>query len=227
MLTLLTATGCRPEAFAITEKLAAAQDFQGDVHWIIVDDGQEPQPVTFAKPNWKVTVIRPEPFWKKGDNTQARNLLAGLAIVPDDARLVIWEDDDYMAPSYLRWIDRLLDKYDLVGESYARYYNIPRRIARELRNSQHASLCSTGMKGEALKLFREVCKPGVQFIDIGLWREFKGSKILERGNRVVGIKGMPGRGGIGMGHLSDFSGRRDPHLAILRSWIGGDVKYYV
>ena len=107
-------------------------------------------------------------------------------------------------------------------------YFTPLELAPQTNiNNQHASLCSTGMKGDALKLFREVCKPGVQFIDIGLWREFKGSKILECGNRVVGIKGMPGRGGIGMGHKSDFAGKRDPNFAILRSWIGSDVKYYV
>ena len=227
MLTLLTATGCRPEAFAITEKLALNQTFAGDVHWIIVDDGEVAQPITFSVPNWTLTVIRPEPFWKKGENTQARNLLAGLEVVPDDARLVIWEDDDYMAPSYLSWVNNRLDKADLVGESHARYYNLPTRRARELNNTQHASLCSTGMKGDAIKLFREVCVPGVQFIDINLWRGFGGSKILERGNRVVGMKGLPGRGGIGMGHKSDFAGKRDPNFAILRSWIGSDVKYYV
>jgi hypothetical protein len=226
MLILLTATGARPEAFAVTEKLAAAQDYDGEVHWVIVDDGEVAQPVTFSRPKWEVTVVRPEPFWSKGQNTQARNLLAGLDIIPDDAKVVVWEDDDYMAPSYLRWVDRKLRDADLVGESHARYYNVPRRIARELSNNTHASLCSTGVKNGALKLLREVCKPGVQYIDIDLWRGFKGSKILERGDRVVGIKGLPGRCGIGMGHKSDFSGKRDPNLAILRSWIGNDVNYY-
>ena len=140
MLTLLTATGCRPEAFAITEKLALNQTFAGDVHWILVDDGEVAQPITFSVPNWTLTVIRPEPFWKKGENTQARNLLAGLEVVPDDARLVIWEDDDYMAPSYLSWVNNRLDKADLVGESHAWYYNLPTR-STHIVLAEHRNTC--------------------------------------------------------------------------------------
>ena len=49
MLTLLTATGARPEAWAICERLMARQTYAGPVRWIIVDAGPEAQPVTLQR----------------------------------------------------------------------------------------------------------------------------------------------------------------------------------
>lgn len=74
MLTLLTATGARPQAWAICERLMMAQDYSGPVRWVIVDDGKEAQPVTFERDGWTLEVIRPAPYWRQGQNTQARNL---------------------------------------------------------------------------------------------------------------------------------------------------------
>lgn len=99
MLTLLTATGARPHAWAICQRLMHAQRYGGLIRWIIVDDGPEPQPVTFQRVGWRVDIVRPQPCWQPGQNTQARNLLSGLALVPDDdARIAIIEDDDHYAP---------------------------------------------------------------------------------------------------------------------------------
>ena len=227
MLTLLTATGCRPEAWAICEKLMQAQTFTGPVRWIIVDDGKEAQPVTFAREGWQLEVVRREPFWKPGQNTQALNLAAGLARVKPYDRLVILEDDDHYAPDWIETINAALDGADLAGENMARYYNAATSTGRQLNNANHASLCSTGMKGLALELFRRECKPGVQFIDVALWRNFKGAKHLFGGSRVTGIKGMPGRCGIGMGHNPDFHGTKDKDGALLREWIGQDAELYI
>lgn len=226
MLTLLTPTGCRPKAWAICEALMRRQDYKGQVKWIVVDDGQTPQPMTFTREGWLMMVVRPEPFWNHGDNTQARNLLAGLEFVDSKDKLVIIEDDDCYAPGYLTWIDALLDGADLVGESFARYYNIKTKMARPLSNGLHASLCSTGMKGKAIDALRQELKPGVQFVDINLWRNFKGHKCLQRGNRVVGIKGLPGRNGIGMGHRQDMIGQLDKTGSILRQWTGTNADLY-
>ncbi len=225
MLTLLTATGARPEAWAICERLMAAQDYTGPVTWIIVDDGPEPQPVTFKRKGWQLMVIRPAPLWQPGQNTQARNLRKGLEAVPADARLVIIEDDDYYRADWLTTVAERLERAELVGECQARYYNIAQRRGRQLSNNAHASLCSTAMRGRALDTFRAELKPGVQFIDINLWRRHKPSHLFA-GGRVVGIKGLPGRDGIGMGHRDDFRGTADPDLALLRQWIGNDVELY-
>lgn len=226
MLTLLTATGARPEAWAICERLMLRQDYSGPVHWIIVDDGPVAQPQPTAQDHWDVSVLRPHPRWEPGQNTQARNLLAGLRIVSADARLVIIEDDDHYSADWLRTVAAALDRAELVGEYRARYYNIPQRRARQLSNTQHASLCSTAMRGAAIETFRWACQQHSKFIDLELWRKHR-SRYLFGGGRVCGIKGLPGRGGIGMGHSKDFSGTHDHDGRILRKWIGDDADLYL
>jgi hypothetical protein len=226
MLTLLTATGCRPKAWAICEQLMQAQTYTGPVHWIIVDDGETPQPVQFQREGWRLTVVRPTPYWKPGDNTQARNLKAGMEFVEDGAKLVALEDDDAYHPQYLEMVDKWLDTADLVGECMARYYNLPNRKYRQLSNMNHASLCSTAMKGAAIDAFARELKPGVQFIDLNLWKNFTGPRRLYHTKMVVGIKGLPGRTGIGMGHRAEFGGKIDKDGAVLRQWLGEAAKLY-
>ena len=226
MLTLLTATGCRPKAWAICERLMAAQTFTGRVKWVIVDDGIDAQEITFERPGWELVVIRPEPFWKPGQNTQARNLAAGMARIEADERVVVVEDDDAYAPDWLATVDCWLEHAELVGSNRARYYNVATRTARQLHNEHHASLCSTAMRGDALKTFFALLQISQKFIDIELWKSAK-SKKLFRSDQVVGIKGLPGRFGIGMGHRPDFQGQHDKHGKILREWVGDAAALYL
>lgn len=225
MLTLLTATGARPEAFALCQRWMAAQTFAGPVRWIVVDDGPEPSPITFKRAGWQIERVRPFPLWKPVDNTQARNLLAGLVLCDRDSRLLIIEDDDHYAPTWLDTCARELERAELVGETKARYYNIASRIGRQLNNTGHSSLCSTAMRGAAIDTFYSICRPGVKFIDMQLWRQHP-SKHLFSGHGVTGIKGLPGRAGIGMGHRRSFSGSSDQNLSLLREWIGEDAEFY-
>ncbi|MGJ7497466.1 glycosyltransferase family A protein [Variovorax sp. RT4R15] len=227
MLTLLTATGCRPKAWALCELWMAAQDYDRAVRWVIVDDGEEAQPISFARAGWSLEVARPAPRWKPGMNSQARNLAAGLARIERDAYVVAIEDDDHYSPGYLSAVHGWLDRSELVGESHARYYNVAQRKGRQLINSRHASLCSTAMRGAALEQFRKECKPGVSFIDLNLWRNFHGTRGLYETKHVVGIKGLPGRGGIGIGHSKEFNGTHDPDGAMLRGWVGKDAELYL
>lgn len=226
MLTLLTATGCRPEAWAKCEAMAMRQTYTGAVHWIIVDDGAQPQPVTFKRDNWQLTIVQPTPHWQPGHNTQARNLKEGLQFVQKNAKLVIWEDDDAYHPDWLERANVWLDKHDLVGEAPARYYNMKTKKYRRLGNDRHSSLCSTAMKGPAIELFAKELKPEVQFIDINLWKNYYGKKALYPTEMVTGIKGLPGRGGIGMGHKAEFNGNIDHNGAILRQWAGINADLY-
>lgn len=226
MLTLLTATGARPHAWAICERLMAAQTYTGPVRWIIVDDGPEPQPVTFQRDGWKLVVIRPAPFWQPGQNTQARNLLKGLEAVEHDALLHPLEDDDCYSPDWLETLVGYFDRAELIGEAKARYYNLALKRGRQLSNSGHASLCSTGMRGKAIDAFRLACQRAPKFIDLELWRRHP-SRYLFGGHRVTGIKGLPGRGGIGMGHRDDFKGTADPDGALLREWVGTNAEHYL
>jgi hypothetical protein len=224
MLTLLTATGGRPKAWAICEKLMGAQTYTGQVRWVIVDDGEKEQPIKFQPINgiWHLEIYRPEPFWTEGKNTQARNLLTGLAVINSDENLVIIEDDDFYAPDWLETVEEKLKKAELVGETRARYYNVQTKTGREMLNESHASLCATAMRGQAIDTFRSVCRPGIQFIDHILWQAHSNRHLFE-GHRVVGIKGLPGRQGIGMGHDKKFSGTRDNGGKLLVEWVGQEA----
>jgi len=226
MLTLLTATGARPAAWALCERWMARQDYAGPVRWIIVDDGPEPQPVTFRRDGWQLVLVRPSPHWAPGQNTQARNLLKGLAAVGPDERLVIIEDDDHYAADWLTTVAAQLEHAELVGEHRARYYNVEQRRGRQLANTGHASLCSTAMRSSALRDFADACRSRPKFIDLELWRRPRDRRLFG-GHRVVGIKGLPGRGGIGMGHDPDFKGDADVSGALLRHWIGEDAEVYL
>ncbi|HGM6772870.1 TPA: glycosyltransferase family A protein [Stenotrophomonas maltophilia] len=226
MLTLLTATGARPAAWALCERWMARQDYAGPVRWIIVDDGPDPQPVTFRREGWQLVLVRPSPHWAPGQNTQARNLLKGLTAVGPEDRLVIIEDDDWYAPDWLTTIAAELERAELVGEHRARYYNVEQRRGRQLANTGHASLCSTAMRGSALRDFADACRSRPKFIDLELWRRPRARRLFG-GHRVVGIKGLPGRGGIGMGHDPDFKGDADASGDLLRQWVGADAEVYL
>lgn len=219
MLTLLIATGCRPQAWTISEKLLARQTYDGPVRLVIVDDGPVAQPVTLQREGWSIEVVRPQPHWEPGQNTQARNLAAGLNWIDDDELVAIWEDDDYYAPGYLADVAKWLDRRPLVGECRARYYNVATKRGQQLSNARHASLCSTAMRDEGLRAFRQVLKSAEKFIDMQLWRACPGRLYETR--HVVGIKGLPGRGGIGCGHDRSFG--RPMKLA---DWIGEDAALY-
>ncbi|WP_414490531.1 glycosyltransferase family A protein [Stenotrophomonas maltophilia] len=226
MLTLLTATGARPAAWALCERWMARQDYAGPVRWIIVDDGPEPQPVTLRREGWQLVLVRPSPHWAPGQNTQARNLLKGLAAVGPEERLVIIEDDDWYAPDWLTTVAAELEHAELVGEHRARYYNVEQRRGRQLANTGHASLCSTAMRGSALRDFADACRVRPKFIDLELWRRPRDRRLFG-GHRVVGIKGLPGRGGIGMGHDPDFKGEADASGDLMRGWVGEDAEEYL
>jgi hypothetical protein len=219
MLTLLTATGARPEAWAICERLMARQSYTGPVRWVIVDDGPEPQPLRFAREGWTVEVIRPAPAWAPGQNTQHRNLLAGLAVIAGSERVVLIEDDDYYAPGYLAAVDKRFGSSELIGENRARYFNVATGRGEVMVNERHSSLCSTACRNGGLRALRAACLSGERFIDLVLWRDFPGR--LYPAQFVVGIKGLPGRGGIGQGHSPDFG-----RPLRLKKWIGADAELY-
>lgn len=199
MLSVLTPTGARREAFAACVEMMRAQTFAGRVRWIIVDDGPE----AMATPQilgWEIVHLRPSEVWRPGQNTQARNLREGIAHCGD--RVAIVEDDDAYAPWWLDRVSEWLVGAHLVGECRSLYRHRVTGRERQMGNASHASLCSTAVSGPAVEVLKEICTDGATGIDIKLWRSFRGSKRLylpvPRG--VTGIKGWPGRAGIGIGH---------------------------
>ena len=229
-VTLITPTGCRPGSLRRCAGFVGRQTWAGPLQWIIVDDGEPPSDTGLRvyRPI-ELTRIHPEPKWRLGQNTLARNLLAALPEVRYDF-LFFFEDDDFYASDYVEEQMRLLGDAQMVGEAPARYYHLPSRRYQQLNNRGHASLCQTGIRREVLPLFRLISeraeKSGTKFIDVQLWGH-AGKKVLHDGRRSVGMKGLPGRAGIGVGHRPygpDW--RADASAAVLKSWIGEDTKLY-
>jgi hypothetical protein len=65
-----------------------------------------------------------------------------------------------------------------------------------------------------------------QFIDCQLWEKVQNKNLFRENNLAIGIKGMPGRYGIGAGHSKWFSNHIDRNLNYLTSIIGEDAKLY-
>lgn len=220
MLTLVTPTGCRPAAWALCERWMARQTYAGPVRWIVVDDGEQAQPVSFRRDDWQVEVIRPQPFWRPGDNTQARNFRSALARVGDDARVAVIEDDDYYAPGWLQRVVDELETAELIGQGWNRYYHAKTGAIRINGNDTHASLCASAFRSDALALFRRQCDRGPRLLDVPMWKHAHSRRVFND-SLVIGIKGMPGRAGIAGGHEMTTDQPFD-----LREWIGADAEAY-
>jgi hypothetical protein len=200
----------------------ARQTHQGELQWLVADDADPETPCTMGQ-----TVVRPEPRWCPGQNTQARNLLALLPLIQFD-KVLFWEDDDWFTPNFLEAMDARLDEASMVGEVHARYYNVQQRMYLRCSNRNHASLCQTGLRADLLPVFEEVCRGASRFLDIALWQTVRHGKCLYPDSTCVGIKGLPGRTGIGRGHRPCLDGewRCDPELKQLRQWVGEDAALY-
>jgi glycosyltransferase involved in cell wall biosynthesis len=223
-LTLITPTGNRPEAFALCETYMARQTVKWD-EWIVVDDGDPPTPTSLGQ-----MVIRPQPLWRPGQTTQYRNLLLGLEAARGDYVCVI-EDDDWYGPNYLSNTVRLLvQKYDLVGETPSRYYHVARCCWRDMKNRHMASLCQTGFRRRTVaSLLVALCRREV-WLDTTLWRTAARGVFryaFHSGAQVVGIKGMPGRGGMSTAHfVQGVQWNTDREGTKLREWVGSDAETY-
>lgn len=218
-LTVVTATGGRSQAFALLVRWVARQTYRGSIQWLVVDDVS---PATPCPPG--VQVIYPAPLWEPGQNTQARNLLAALPHVRHD-RIAIVEDDDWIAPTYLETLAARLEQAPLVGEQRARYYHVGTREYHVHSNLKHSSLGQAGFRRELLPLFSDVLKSGTKFLDIELFRRHRGA-IFPPSGLHCGMKGMPGRPGIGTGHQPSRGWDNDRDLVTLGLWLGEDAEQY-
>jgi bifunctional DNA-binding transcriptional regulator/antitoxin component of YhaV-PrlF toxin-antitoxin module len=192
------------------------QTYTGPVQWVVVDDC-----LPYTETTLNQDIVRPVPVWTAGTgHTLSRNLREGLGIARNDAVIVI-EDDDWYSPEYVQTVvDRLESQpvMTLCGECPSRYYNVRTRCYHELHNRRHASLCQTAFRLEMVPVVLGLLRGDGPWIDIKLWGALDG--VLHEGGLCVGIKGMPGRDGIGMGHQG--GGTHDPELEVLREWIGAD-----
>ena len=215
----LTPTGSRSEGLALLGEYIDAQTYQGRLTWIIVDDCDPATRIPKVRAGIEVIVMRPEWRWNQGMNTQVGCLRAGLLEVPEEAVLFIIEDDDIYLPAYMETSLAAIESAEIVGEIDSRYYNIATEHWSILKGRFHSSLAATACRGGALKLLRELCDSNIRkMLDFKLWKQFTGSKRLMLSHNVVGIKGLPGRPGIGVGHRRNFGTQDSVHQ--LKKWAG-------
>ncbi len=231
-VTLITPTRDAPQAFALCERWMEQQPFGGRIQWLVVDDGDEPTQCTQGQ-----THIRRPPAADDPDHTLARNLLAAIPHVAADKVLII-EHDDYYPPNYVGEMVELLDRADLVGTANDRYYNARDRRFKSMRNSEHSSLFSTGMRRPTLDHLAKTCESSDDYIDTRLWKTWTGSKLLidrdaPESPQAVGIKCLPGRkslatlNGRWSAEGSVAAGEPDHAGEILQRWIPLDHETYL
>jgi glycosyltransferase involved in cell wall biosynthesis len=189
--------------------------------WIVVDDGKIPTACTMGQ-----TYVRREPRAADPTHTLTLNLMMGMQRVRGD-KVVIVEDDDWYSPDYLEWMGAELDRGTLAGEGRAIYYNVMLRAWYQHNNTDRASLCSTGFSAALLPNVARLCRSPDPFLDMRLWRTLKGRVTTPSHRRVIGIKGMPGRRGIGIGHRTDNPRWQADHdLVTLYALLGSDADAY-
>jgi hypothetical protein len=225
-------TGARPAQFNICQYLMKRQTYTGKVAWVIVDDAipVSTDCVTSDFRGWDIVKVYPKPSWTVGKNTQARNIAAGIqALINNYSKneieaIFIIEDDDYYRPIYLERMMAHFNGFDLIGEMKTIYYNVQWRRYITNNNTIHASLFQTAFTYDVIPIL-EKCLAH-KFIDCNLWPKVEKRNIFYENDLAVGMKGMPGRGGIGAGHSKAMSMRDDTNMRYLAKLIGEDFKLY-
>lgn len=229
MIALLTPTGNRREQLRNCVRWMQNQTYKGEVLWVITDDCI-PTTIdvvkTYFDRNWTINILYPKPAWQTGQNTQARNLYAGLRHIQnqDVSHIFIIEDDDYYRPVYLERMMSLFNGYDVIGEMKTIYYNVVTRKWLRNMNTIHSSLFQTAITKDGLiDIFRSM---GHKFIDAELWKIAENKMLFQENDLAIGIKGMPGRAGIGAGHRSTMTMNSDTNMVVLKKLIGDDAEYF-
>ena len=220
-VTLLTPTGDRPEAFRLLRRWVRDQDYEGDMQWLIVDDGEHP---TAAPPG--ADYVRRTRSPDDPAHTLPAQLLRVLPMVRGDFVLFM-EDDDYYSPRYVSHMASLLERHSLVGEGFARYYSVANSRYWRCRNSRHASLGQTAIRREVMPHLYDALRARRDdpVVDVRLWRNpSKGLVFDDRSDRLClhcAMKNMPGRRSTMKAHTRlQLHGHRDPEGRMLKRWVG-------
>lgn len=224
-MSIVTPTRNRPLAFSLLERWVRAQTVMPEHEWLVGTDGDEGYEYTMGQ-----RVIRRSP--RIG---QSHSLCGNLSAALCEARgrhIIVLEDDDYYAPTYILDLLRLLDDpaTELAGIRPAFYYHLPSRRWQCMGNRSHSSLAQTGFRNVFINEVLNVCSRGKPFIDVAIWGldgVTKKQADTRRYGRLlhVGMKGLPGEPGIGVGHRAQLK-NPDPELKWLRAQMGEDAEAY-
>ena len=222
-ITLITPTCDQPTGIALCEQYMARQTMGFD-QWIVADDGIEPAKLTMGQTH----IVRQREH--EGGRSLAGNILAALPHVAGDIVLVI-EHDDWYAPDHIATCVEQLRGVMACGSVWQRYYNVEHQCWIVMRNIGSA-LCNTAFRRELIPAMQAAAfgafRTGKYSVDRMFWDSIAEQDWrLHEVDTVVGIKGLPGRAGLGLGHRPDKSRRWIYDSGEkLREWIGGDAPIY-
>jgi hypothetical protein len=222
LVTLITPTGDRQEAFRLCERWISQQSYTGEIQWIVVDDGRR-----------KTNVTQGQEYVRRKRGLERHSLCANLrAAIPliRGQHVLVIEDDDYYGPDYISMMVGELQHADLVGEVGAKYYYLRHKSWRHRTNESWASLCRTGFNANVIPMLKACCgSTNHPSIDLRLWERWDGSRFSWvdgsgdfRG--CVGIKGVNGRQSRGWKPARDAV--TDDGLKVLKRWVGEDWTVY-
>lgn len=208
--------------------------------WLVIDDGKKSY-----RPKVDCDYYYREPQANESRQTMNLNIAHALDKIKGDV-IFFLEDDEYYAPRYIQtMIENMQDK-KMVGICCSKYYHLPTKTYFVHGNVNHASLAQTAITKELLPELEKIIKDEDPFIDLKLWATtgkkkpnvpYRGrAKNFDLGDALlfhdgdedclyVGMKGMPGRAGIGSGHKG--IGRHDSRGVILRKWMPIDCEKYL
>jgi len=257
MITAITPTGDRPLAFSLCRRWMEGQTLKPDQWIVVDDgkkpmapfDGidyirREPLPsdpkFTLAE-NLKAAIPH-----VKGDQ---------ILIIEDDEyyapryveemikrfgvqRVPMYSSNPYVRAKQIQHYSRTKTEapkrsinVKVVGIGKSKYYHLPSGGYRVIGNMGHASLAQTAISKSFLPILQEMLIPGKLYIDIEIWRraniERSGFLFLDTTPLYVGIKGLPGRPGIGKGHDKRIYRACDVGRKVLRQWIPQDYQVYL
>lgn len=223
LVSLLTCTGARPQAFAICEKLIKNQTYKGPIQWLCVDDyNLSPTRFTMGQ-----EIVKPEMQWTPEVNTHRMNMRVLLQRVKGDV-IIISEDDDWYSPNYIEDMLKLLEHSDMAGLSNSKYYHMNGGF-KYLNNFTHASLAHTVFGKKSFPLLYRAVESGMFYFDIEVWKYAHAAKLKTTlvSNTLlgIGIKGMPGRKGLTPSHAL-VGYHADPDYKVFQEWLGADWVHY-
>jgi len=224
MITAVTPTGDRPLAFALCRRWMKHQVLKAD-QWVVVDDGIKPLTKTKS-----FDYIRREPKKSDPQFTLIENLKCALPHIKGD-KILIMEDDEYYSPYYIQVMSKHLSRHEVVGIGNSKYYHLPSGGNFTIGNMRHASLAETGFRRSFLPKFKGLLSQGNVYIDTLLWRAANGFIFTDSDKNplYLGIKGLPGRRGIGRGHDLSLYKKYPPDTSRLKlkKWVPEDYRIYM
>ena len=234
---VITPTGDRPVPFELSRRWMAQQTVK-PTRWIIVDDGKVPME-PWEEESYEF-YIRREPLPDDPKHTLVKNIETALLWVNPyiaDTKIFFWEDDEYYAPDYIKEMSGVLDTCRVAGIGCAKYYHLPTGGYTVHRNMNHASLAQTAFHISVISMIDECVALGMDknWLDCNIWKQVQKSKVVipakifeDTKHLFVGMKGLPGRFGIGVGHKkSVYTTHDNPDRDILKEWIPNDYQAYM